>query len=464
MNLEPGGNIMRTKTALYARVSTDEQALHGDSLRAQLDTLTSYAKENNLDIVGTYVDDGYSATNLNRPNLQQLLDDVRNNEIDLILFVKIDRWSRGVRNYYKLQDILDENKTNWKTILEDYDTTTTTGRLQTNIMLTIAENESSVTSDRIKAVFKNKIAKGEVISGTKRVGYDIVNKKLVVNEDERPMVQDIFDSYERLMNITQLVKYCRSRYKMVTYRTAKKMLTNYIYIGWHVSPHYGTNENYCESIISKDQFERVQRLIGINAKSYVQSENKAEYIFSKIINCNQCGNRLSGNRKGPSARNKPDYSMNVYRCQTHYKNHTCENNYNITEKFLERYLVRNVKKELEKYVFEFDAKEKKENPKPKIDVDKINAQLERLLDLYMDDKINKAQYDKKFNELNAALEEAKNEIEPLKQFNKAAVQSFLDFDFDEIYWTLEPLEKRRLWLSVIKEIRVERNIINIYFS
>lgn len=454
---------MRTRTALYGRVSTDEQALHGDSLRAQLDALTAYAKENNLDVVGTYIDDGYSATNLKRPNLQRLLDDVRNGEIDLIIFVKIDRWSRGVRNYYKLQDVLDENKTHWKTIWEDYDTTTTSGRLQTNIMLTIAENESSVTSDRIKAVFKNKIAKGEVISGTKRIGYDIVNKKLVVNEDERVIVQDIFDAYERLMNITQLVKYCRTRYENITYRSAKHMLTNYIYVGWHVSPNYGIHENYCEPIITKEQFDRVQRLVAINAKSYVQSENKTEYIFSKIINCNQCGNRLSGNRKGPSARNKPDYSMNVYRCQTHYKNHSCENNYNITEKMLERYLVRNVKKELEKYTFEFHAKAKTQNVKPKINVDKINDQLEKILDLYMDDKINKAQYDKKYEELNKALEDAKREIKPQQEFDEDNIKEFLKLNLEEIYWTLTPLEKRRLWLSVIKEIRIERNIIELKF-
>lgn len=454
---------MRTRTALYGRVSTDEQALHGDSLRAQLDALTAYAKENNLDVVGTYIDDGYSATNLKRPNLQRLLDDVRNGEIDLIIFVKIDRWSRGVRNYYKLQDVLDENKTHWKTIWEDYDTTTTSGRLQTNIMLTIAENESSVTSDRIKAVFKNKIAKGEVISGTKRIGYDIVNKKLVVNKDERVIVQDIFNAYERLMNITQLVKYCKTRYENITYRSTKHMLTNYIYIGWHVSSNYGIHENYCEPIISKEQFDRVQRLVAINAKSYVQSENKTEYIFSKIINCNQCGKRLSGNRRGPSPRNKPDYSMNVYRCQTHYKNHSCENNYNITEKMLERYLVRNVKKELEKYAFEFHAKAKTQNVKPKINVDKINDQLEKILDLYMDDKINKAQYDKKYEELNKALEDAKREIKPQQEFDEDNIKEFLKLNLEEIYWTLDPLEKRRLWLSIIKEIRIERNIIELKF-
>ena len=98
------------KVGLYDRVSHDEQALYGDSLRTQKEALRKYAKEKNYIIVGEYTDDGYTATQLNRPGLQRLLDDVRAGKIDMILFTKIDRWSRGVRNYYKLQDILDEHK------------------------------------------------------------------------------------------------------------------------------------------------------------------------------------------------------------------------------------------------------------------------------------------------------------------------------------------------------------------
>lgn len=184
--------INKRKTCfLYGRVSSDEQALYGDSLRTQIDELRKWAKTNNFEILDEYVDDGYSARELNRPELRRLLNDVKQYDVDFILFTKIDRWSRGVRNYYKLQDVLEENGVDWKTIFEEYDTTTTAGRLHINMMLTIAENESNVTSDRIKVVFKNKVARGEVLTGAKRFGYNIVNKKLALNETECEIVRDL---------------------------------------------------------------------------------------------------------------------------------------------------------------------------------------------------------------------------------------------------------------------------------
>lgn len=449
------------RTAIYARVSTDEQALYGDSLRMQLDTLTEFAKKNDYDIVDTYIDDGYTATNLKRPNLQRLLDDVRRGLIDIILFVKIDRWSRGVRNYYKLQDILDENKVHWKAVLEDYDTTTTAGRLQINIMLTIAENESSVTSDRIKAVFKNKLEQGEVISGNTSLGYKVKNKKLVIDETEREIVREIFDQYEKIMSISKLALYFRDRYEGLTYRRLKKMLTNPIYTGTHISD-YGIFSNYCEPIIEQGQFDRVQRLIEFNAKVFKAKEKKTEYIFSKILNCGLCNTRMSGNTRKGGKRNLPGYTQNVYRCQRRYRSHTCENNYNITEKTLEKYLLENAKALLEGHVLEIEVERAKKKKKPEIDISKINNKLEKLRDLYLDDMINKAQYKEEFERLNAILNQS-TETEDEPETNIEAIKEFLSLDIDKIYITLSPVERRRLWLSVIKEIKVTREKIDVIF-
>ena len=132
------------EVALYVRVSTEEQALNGDSLRTQRDELTKYALKNGLHIYNIYEDDGFSATNLKRPALQKLLKDVEQNKIDRILITKLDRLSRGVRNYYKILDTLDAHEVYWQTIFEKYDSSTANGRLHINIMLSVAENESEV--------------------------------------------------------------------------------------------------------------------------------------------------------------------------------------------------------------------------------------------------------------------------------------------------------------------------------
>ena len=154
------------EVALYIRVSTEEQALNGDSLRTQREELTKYAISNGFHIYGIYEDDGFSATNLNRPALNRLLKDVEQNKIDRIFITKLDRLSRGVRNYYKILDTLDEHQVFWQTIFEKYDSSTASGRLHINIMLSVAENESAQTSERIKSVFKTKIETATI--GAKR--------------------------------------------------------------------------------------------------------------------------------------------------------------------------------------------------------------------------------------------------------------------------------------------------------
>ena len=144
------------RCAIYVRVSTEEQKINGLSVEAQTDALTEYAKKNNLYVVDSYIDAGLTARKRlqHRKELLRLLDDVKEGNIDIIIFTKLDRWFRNIADYYKVQEILDQYKVNWKTIYEDYDTSTANGRLHINIMLSIAQDEADRTSERIKVVFE----------------------------------------------------------------------------------------------------------------------------------------------------------------------------------------------------------------------------------------------------------------------------------------------------------------------
>ena len=101
--------------------------------------LEKYAKDNNMKIVGVYLDEGISGAKppLKRPDLKRLLDDVEAGKIDMILFTKLDRWFRSVKEYFKVQDILDNNKVEWKAIQENYDTTTANGQMAITIFLAV---------------------------------------------------------------------------------------------------------------------------------------------------------------------------------------------------------------------------------------------------------------------------------------------------------------------------------------
>ncbi len=193
------------RCAIYCRVSTEEQAVHGLSIDAQKNELTEYAKKNNYDIVGYYIDEGKTARKSlkSRTELLRMLEDVKANKIDLIIFTKLDRWFRNVRDYYKVQEILEDYKVDWKTIRENYDTSTANGRLSINIMLSIAQDEADRTSERIKAVFDNKVRKGIKPTSSCPIGYKYVDKKVVIDEDKKDIAIGFITAktgfYEKLL-------------------------------------------------------------------------------------------------------------------------------------------------------------------------------------------------------------------------------------------------------------------------
>ena len=157
----------KIRCAIYDRVSHELQVEKGLSLDTQKEMLTSYAKEQGYEIVDYYQDEGISArkTMKNRKELLRLLEDVKADKIDIILVTKLDRWFRSVKDYHNTQAILDAHHCAWKTILEDYDTTTSDGQLKINIMLAVAQNEADRTSERIKVVFSHKIRNKEHLNG-----------------------------------------------------------------------------------------------------------------------------------------------------------------------------------------------------------------------------------------------------------------------------------------------------------
>ena len=446
------------RVALYIRVSTDEQALHGDSIETQKDSLKNYAKNNNMDIVDYYVDDGYTATNLKRPNLERLLNDVETGLLDLVLFTKIDRWSRGVRNYYKIQDLLDRNNVHWKTIFENYDTSTASGRLHINIMLSVAENESAQTSERIKAVFKNKLSRGEVCSGKIPRGYKIKDKKLVIDEEVAPMIRDIYNFYESTNSLQKLVEYVKDNYAHIHYLTLKRILTNPLYIGNHRCDSAETN-NFCEALIRKEQFDNVQRILKINVKKYKSNHTAPPFIFSGLLVCKDCGHRLTGNRQVKENKKVGKYYYSTYRCIHHYKEKLCINNYHCPEiNILEKYLLDNIKKDLETHLSNFKSGKV---IRKKINTENIIAstqkKIELLRDLYLDELISKEDYKEKYETLNSKLGKAKEKEDPEIDINAEHLENFLKLDFKAVYADLNNVEKRRLWMSIVDRIVIGKD-------
>ena len=197
------------RVGLYGRVSTEEQALRGFSIEAQVDALKEYAKKNNMKIVDIYLDEGISGAKppLKRPALNRLLEDVKAGKIDMILFTKLDRWFRSVKEYFKVQEILEDNKVEWKTILEDYDTSSANGQMAITIFLAVAQNERDRTAERIKVVLDHKRKNKEACFGGQAIPFGYTKEKdpngvmrLVKDPETEKACQDFWDILIKSIN------------------------------------------------------------------------------------------------------------------------------------------------------------------------------------------------------------------------------------------------------------------------
>ena len=425
------------RVALYARVSTDNQH-DNDSIPAQLDALQKYAKEHSYYVVGTFVDDGISGTLLDeRDELQKLLELVRQDEIDLILVCKLDRWFRNIRHYQNTQYLLDEHHVAWRTIWESYETETAVGRMMINQVLIFAEYEVEATRSRINKTFDYKKSQREVISGKIPFGYMIKDKHLVPDPDKAPIVRRVFDMYATSGNMCETMRLTQGLGLPKTQRAFKLLLKNKKYTG----EAYG-DSGYCEPIVDAEVFDKVQRLLSMNIKK----SQKTTYIFSGLVYCKDCGKKMTGTTDRYKGKRYP-----LYRCMYHYRPlPVCGNSKSLNERKLEEYLVKN----LENLVFtDIELKDKEGIVDYKKLIEATEKKMLRLKDLYVNELIGLDEYRKDLGEYQSQIAEYKRELSKNQSAGRDKVKELIGTNLTDWYWTLDASEKRILWRSVIKEIR-----------
>ena len=441
------------RVAIYIRVSTDKQVKDGDSMRDQLATGQKYIDSHeNMILVDTYIDDGISGQKLKRDDFQRLIDDVRAGRIDLIIFTRLDRWFRNLRHYLNTQDILDKHGVSWTAIEQPYfDTSTPHGRAFVNNSMIWAELEAQNDSDRILGVFDDKVDNGEVLSGSTPLGYKIVNKHLVP-DDDAPTAVAIFQYYRKTGNLSMTLRYMESEFGLVrSAASLKNMLTNTKYIG-----EFRDNKNYCPAIIDRDLFFDVQRLLKINIKS----GKKHDYIFSGLVVCDDCDHIMSGCQQRAGGRVRADgtriiYKYSVYRCRQGVNLCRCPNRKLVFETTLEKMLLERIRPELENYIAEYEVANL---PALRTDAKRrsIEGKMQKLKDLYLNDLITMDEFKLDREKLLMQLEKINAEdSRPVKDLSY--LKNFLKMDFESVYDSLSIPERRELWRSIVKEIRVDHD-------
>src|SRR5271169_676280 len=221
-SIEDGDPAMKASSAksvrcaIYTRVST-EQGLDQDfnSLDAQYEAAAAYIKSQAhagwTQIRSRYDDGGYSGGSTDRPDLQRLLEDIRARKIDVIVVYKVDRLTRSLADFAKLVELFDTHGVSFVSVTQQFNTTTSMGRLTLNVLLSFAQFEREVTSERIRDKIAASKRKGLWVGGNLPLGYEMRDGKIAVVEEEAEQVRLIFRRYLELGSVNELVRDLQKR-------------------------------------------------------------------------------------------------------------------------------------------------------------------------------------------------------------------------------------------------------------
>jgi len=283
--------------AIYTRVSTDMQAeKEFSSCEAQEEKIKSFIQsQDNWQIFKVYSDAGYTGANTNRPALQELLEDIKQRKIDIILAYKIDRLTRSPKDFYQLIEIFEQNNVSFISITERFDTSTPAGRLLRNIILTFAQFERELTSERTKDKLLERVKKGMWNGGHLPFGYERKDKKLIINKKESEIVRLIFENYLETGSVNEV--YDLLKEKNIKNRQGKifskpfltLILRNITYTG-KINYAGQIYQGIHQSIISEELFELVQK----THKRRVRKFRIYKYfLLGGLIRCKECGYTMS---------------------------------------------------------------------------------------------------------------------------------------------------------------------------
>ena len=263
--------IRKLRCAVYTRKSSEEGLEQEfNSLDAQRESCEAYIASQKAEgwllVPDRYDDGGISGATLERPALQRLLADIEGQRVDVVVVYKIDRLSRALMDFSKLVEIFDRNNVTFVSVTQSFNTTTSMGRLTLNILLSFAQFEREVIGERIRDKFAASRKKGMWMGGWIPLGYELKDRKLLINEAEAATVRMIFQRFLGIGSATKLVVALGS--EGMTTKGGKpidkgyiyKILNNRIYIGEAV--HKGTAyPGEHQPIIDRGLWDRVHSIL-----------------------------------------------------------------------------------------------------------------------------------------------------------------------------------------------------------
>ncbi|HGH7178510.1 TPA: recombinase family protein [Bacillus luti] len=336
------------KCVLYVRVSTEEQAKHGYSIAAQQEKLEAFCASQGWEIINTYIDDGYSAKDLNRPKFHSMIEEIKKKEIDVLLVYRLDRLTRSVLDLYKILKILEENNCSFKSATEVYDTTNAMGRLFITLAAGMAQWERENLAERVRLGIEKKTKMGKWKGGAAPYGYTYKNDELKINPTEAPIVKKIFELSRTYGFVTVAKKLNKSGCYTKSNNdwhvdTVRGIANNPVYAGYltfnetlraYKKPprEQKLYEGIHERIIPREDFWSLQDVLDTR-RGPGGKRQTSNYFFSTILKCGRCGHSMSGH--------KGSVGQKTYRCSGKKSGKTCSSHIilesNLVKKIFERF-------------------------------------------------------------------------------------------------------------------------------
>ena len=297
--------------AIYTRVSTDNQAeVRFNSCEAQEAKIRSFVKsQENMEIFKVYSDAGFTGANLSRPALTEMLTDIKERGVSLVISYKIDRLTRSPKDFYQLIELFEKYGVDFISVTERFDTSTPSGRLLRNIMLTFAQFEQELASERTKDKMLQRAQKGMWNGGLVPFGYKAENKKLIINEDGAKIVCSIYESYiadNPIAKISRVMNLSKSRIFTI--------LRNPIYIGKmkYAGKLYQGNH---KPIISEEVFNLAQEK---HKEKRMVLRLYKDYPLAGLLNCKACNSSMTPCHTNKKKKNRIKRYY-YYRCTKTFK-------------------------------------------------------------------------------------------------------------------------------------------------
>ncbi|MBR2540391.1 MAG: recombinase family protein [Mogibacterium sp.] len=470
--------------ALYCRVSTREQSLEGYSIGEQQERLKNYCAAMNWKNFKLYVDGGYSGGTMQRPALQNMISDIKKGLVEKVVVYKLDRLSRSQKDSLVLiEDIFLKNNVDFISMSENFDTSTPFGRAMIGILSVFAQLEREQIKERMIMGIEARAKEGKYCGSCSPIGYDYIDGELKINDFEALQVREAFELILEDMSPRRIAKIFNEKGYKTKFGSWSGDRVRYVL----KSPLYVGRVKYAgeyfngihEAIVSDETFEDAQKILEKRFEEVKANRNpgRATSYLGGFLICGRCGAKYTKQLQLSKRSDGSYYRYHYFVCNSRNKKRAesvrdphCKNkNWNIEK--LTNIIFDEIRKlSLDPNYFEEIRDDSIQEDKRSIleaEIEKIDGQLSRVMDLYILENIPIKALEEKTNSLNEQRRKLEQEVESLeeKKSEKLSKEEAGDLiqNFDDIIKRANFEEIRSVLSALIEKIVLDGENIEIHW-